>query len=115
MLMLPGGKYGEGVRLAKPVVDIDVKMGTLDFEWSGRTHVSFFRLIHRFPLTTDNALGLPKDIRPSRLKQRITVSRRLMVQVVPASVSESIINGRPGSGYIELQVSSLAALADNYV
>ncbi len=108
--LAPGGKYGEGVCLAKPVADVCVKMGTLELEWSGRTHVSFFRLIKRFPLTIDNALGLPKDIHPSHLKQRLTVSRRLVVQVVPASVSEGNINGRTDSGCIELQVSLALAL-----
>ncbi len=105
ILMTPGGKYGEGVPLAKPSVEIDVTMSTMEAEWSGRTHVSFFRLIKRLPLSIDYVLGLPKDLFPSHLTQRVRVSRHLVAQVVPASVAEGDINGRSLSGCVELQVS----------
>ncbi len=108
--MTPGGKYGQGIPLAKPTVDVCVTMDTMELEWSGRTHVSFFRLIKRLPLTIDYILGVPKDIHPSYLQHRIVVSRRLVVHVVPSSTLERRINKRMLSGYIELQVSLVVDL-----
>ncbi len=105
ILLAPGDKYGEGIPLAKPIVDVCVTMDTMELEWSGCTHVSFFRFIKRFPLAIDYVLGLPKDVHPSHLQHRVTVSQRLVIHVVPSSVLEGSINGRMLSGYIELQVS----------